>query len=270
MKLKCSSFLFLAFIVLIASSGNSCKSKLSSKDSLRIAFSKASGSDSYQNYIRWIKQFDNTVSCIDMIGKTPEEAVKSLESCSGLILTGGRDVDPARYGRINDTGRCETDRKRDTLEIALIKKAIVMKIPVIAICRGEQIFNVAMGGSLIVDIPSDHDTLIHHQTKDQEYIKHYVSLIPGTFMNDLCKTNGDSIISNHHQAVNRLADCFKVAAWAEDSIIEAYGWKDPQGKQFLVAVQWHPERLDTTSKLSTPIAKNFLAEARNYKKKKQK
>lgn len=235
-------------------------------DTLRIAFSKASGSENYLQYVKWIKQYNRKIVCIDMINKTTEDAVKILESCDGFVLTGGLDVDPTRFGKANDTSRCDLDLHRDTLEFALIEKAMALKLPIIAICRGEQILNVAMGGSLIIDIPADHDTLIHHQTAEKTRSRHYVRVVPKTFLSKVSRVEGDTANSNHHQAVDKLAPCFKVSAWATDSIVEAYEWKEPKDKQFLLAVQWHPEGLDFKSKLSYPIGKYFLKESRKYMK----
>ena len=260
-------FIFLFFGIIAAISfgfSGSGKINTSPPDTLYIAFSKASGSDHYIPYTKWIKHFDSTIVCVDMRNRTPEEAVKLLEKCSGLILTGGLDVDPARYGKAGDSSRCDLDRKRDTLEFVLIKKAMELKMPVLGICRGEQILNVAMGGSLIVDIPADHDTLVYHQTKEKTQTKHYVGLVPGTFLSRLCGIAGDTATSNHHQSVNKLADCFKVSAYAKDSIIEAYEWKFPQGKSFLIAVQWHPEKPEQPGPLSAPIGLYFLYEAMKY------
>jgi len=233
-------------------------------DTLRIAFSKARGSEKYERYIKWIKQFNSNIVCIDLINETPENGVKILESCDGLILTGGLDVDPARYGKPNDTSRCELDRSRDTLEFALIEKAMALRLPVLAICRGAQILNVAMGGSLIIDISADHDTLVEHRSVNSIRSRHFVKIYPNTFLSKLCKTKGDTANSSHHQAVDMIAPCFKVSAYATDSIVEAYEWKEPIDKQFLIAVQWHPEGLDFKSRLAYPLGKYFLKESRKY------
>ena len=256
------SFYILHFTFFITSF--SLKANVFNNDTLYIALSKASGADNYIQYIKWIKHFDKTIICIDLIKKNPKQACQLLAKCSGLILTGGLDVDPARYGKAKDSLRCELDKKRDSLEFALIKKAIELKLPILGICRGEQILNVAMGGSLIVDIPKDRDTIVHHQTKEGTHTKHYVSLVSGTNLYNICNTKGDTIASNHHQAVDKLADCFKVSAWANDSIIEAFEWKDIQDKPFLIAVQWHPEKPDTKNSLSYSIGKSFIEESRKY------
>ncbi len=200
-----------------------------------------------------------------MIDKTPKDAVTALEKCSALLLTGGLDVYPGRYGKEYDTSRCKTDPHRDSVEFALIKKAVKMKLPILGICRGEEILNVAMGGSLIVDIPQDYDTIIKHRCNDHSSCLHEINIIPGTFLFEIGKVYIDTVNSFHHQAVDRLAKYFKVAARSNDGLIEAYEWKNPENKPFLLAVQFHPEQLDTNNKLSTPIATYFINEAKKYK-----
>ncbi len=258
------SFTYIIFLFVFFISSFTLKANDLKNDTLYIALSKASGGDNYIQYVKWIKHFDKNIVCIDLIKKNPEQACKLLEKCSGLILTGGLDVDPAQFGKAKDSSRCELDKKRDTLEFALVKRAMELKLPILGICRGEQVLNVAMGGSLIIDIPKDHDTLVRHQTKKGTHTKHYVSLVQGTYLCNLCNTKGDTVASNHHQAVDKPADCFKVSAWANDSIVEAFEWKDPRGKSFLIALQWHPEKPDTKSALSFPIGKNFIEEAKKY------
>lgn len=266
MRFKEYLILFLFIIVCSYNCTSAANIHNRPSDTLRIAFSKASGSENYLKYVEWIKKYNCHIVCIDMIYKSADEAVKILETCDGLILTGGLDVDPTRFGRANDTSRCELDPRRDTLEFALIGKAMELKLPVVAICRGEQILNVAMGGSLIVDIPTDYGTLIEHQTKEHMQSRHYVKVAPKTFLSKRSRIDGDTVNSNHHQAVDRLADCFKVSAYADDTIIEAFEWKNPKGKQFLIAVEWHPERLDFKNRLAYPIGLYFLKATRKYMK----
>ena len=226
------SFTYIIFLFVFFISSFTLKANDLKNDTLYIALSKASGGDNYIQYVKWIKHFDKNIVCIDLIKKNPEQACKLLEKCSGLILTGGLDVDPAQFGKAKDSSRCELDKKRDTLEFALVKRAMELKLPILGICRGEQVLNVAMGGSLIIDIPKDHDTLVRHQTKKGTHTKHYVSLVQGTYLCNLCNTKGDTVASNHHQAVDKPADCFKVSAWANDSIVEAFEWKDPRASLF--------------------------------------
>lgn len=236
-------------------------------DTLYIAFSKASDSVSvsYKNYINWLKSVDSTIVIVDMINKKPIEAATALEKCSALLLTGGLDVYPGRYGKECDTSRCELDLHRDSIEFALIKKALRMKLPILGVCRGEQILNVAMGGSLIVDISQDYDTIIKHLCSDDVPCFHEIQIIPGTLLYDAGKVLYDTVNTYHHQAVNKLANVFKITARSNDGIIEAYEWKNAKNKPFLLAVQFHPEKLDKQNPLAISVAEKFIAEAKKYK-----
>ena len=234
-------------------------------DTLFIGASKAHGNEGYLKYVNLLKRVDSTIVIVDMIDKRPEDAAKALERCSALLLTGGLDVFPGRYGKEKDTSRCEIDLHRDSVEFALIKKAMKMKLPILAVCRGEQIFNVANGGSLIVDIPHDYDTIVKHRSNDDSPCYHEINIIPGTILYDIGKVLKDTVNSYHHQAVNKLSKKFKVVARSNDGIIEAYEWKNSKNKPFMLAVQFHPEKLDTSNPLSTPIAERFIAEAKKHK-----
>lgn len=230
---------------------------------IKVALSEAS-----PNYINWVHRTDATVETIDMKSMPVGKAVKLLESCNGLILTGGEDVFPAYYGKAEELSRCSTNPIRDTLELALIKEALKLKIPIVGICRGQQLLNVSQGGTLIVDIPSDYSKKIVHQQDDYLHCFHNVNTVKGSLLTQICKADSGMVASNHHQAVKKLAPSFKVAAYANDSIIESIQWLKPTGKSFLIAVQWHPERMDSLSPLSTPIAQRFIKEAYLYKVKK--
>jgi len=235
---------------------------------LTIALSKGYPVDSYQNYYQWIASGDSTTKVIEMYNRSLDEALTELENCEALIVTGGEDLYPGEYGKEIDTARCgRFDFKRDTLEFALIKKALDLGIPIFGICRGEQILNVAMGGSLIIDIPSDHDTIVKHRIKDWKNCYHDVIIEPGTKLAWASNVTSGKVTSNHHQAVDKLSDVFKVSAQASDGIIEAIEWKDPEGKSFLMAVQWHPERMRKDNPLSWNLLELLLHEAHRFQEK---
>ncbi|MBI9038968.1 MAG: gamma-glutamyl-gamma-aminobutyrate hydrolase family protein [Bacteroidales bacterium] len=242
----------------------SCNS-VDKHDSIKIAISKAKPEEYYVQYENWLKATDSTIECVDMYHIRLDSALMIFENCDGLLLTGGPDVFPGRYDQAFDTSRCgEIDYKRDTLEFALIKKALELKMPILGVCRGEQILNIAMGGSLIVDIPTDFDTSIIHRCEDTYNCEHDIIVVKNSLLNKICQTGFYFSNSNHHQAVNELADCFVASAFTHDSLIEAIEWKKPEGKSFLIAVQWHPERLSSDNTLSYPIAERFLEEAKKY------
>lgn len=242
---------------------SSCSSH--KEESIKIAISKAKPEKYYGSYAKWLKKADSTIECIGMYFIPIDSALLILENCSGLLLTGGPDVFPGEYNKAFDTTRCGTiDYKRDTLEFVLIKKAMDLNIPILGICRGEQILNVSMGGSLIVDIPSDFDTVVVHRCKDTKNCFHNVQIEPGSKLFWASNINSGIVNSNHHQAVDKLADKFKVTARSGDGLIEAIEWEEPHGKPFLIAVQWHPEKMDYDNPLSLPIAEYFLQEARLF------
>lgn len=225
----------------------------STKEPLRIALSSAT-----KNYENWIHRADSTVITIDFDKMTVDSALRMLESCDGLLLTGGEDVVPSYYGKVADSGRCETNPSRDSLEFELIRKAMELKMPILGICRGQQILNVAMGGTLVVDIPSDRPSTIIHRCDDYTKCFHHVLIDQSSNLYTLCKTDTGWVTTNHHQAVEKLAPGLKATAWSTDSIIEAIEYSDPGKKPFLQAVQWHPERMTADNPLSIPLIKAFL------------
>ncbi len=221
----------------------------------RVALSYAEVESTYG---RWLKSVDENVKLISLKGCSPEEAIEILATCDGVVFTGGADVSPAKYGKAFDSVRCKIDYKRDSLEFKLITKSMDMKIPILGVCRGEQILNVAMGGSLIVDIPEDIGPKVTHRKKGG-LVVHRVSIDTTSVLYRISNGVSSSVVNSyHHQAVDVLADCFKASAYSADGVIEAIEWKDPVGKPFLVAVQWHPERLGKTNKLSYSIVKEFM------------
>lgn len=238
---------------------------------MNIALSKGSGSEKYQMYGRWLHAVDPSITIVDLVGLRPEDGVARLKECSGLILTGGEDVDPDRYQQPEKRAVCGTiNPERDALELAVAQAAIDANIPVLGICRGLQVLNVLYGGTLIADIPRD-DHHEHRQYTDPETSikhdsEHDVFAEPGSLIKRICRTTEGTINSAHHQAIEKIANMFAPAATASDGIIEAIEWGDATlgGKPFLLAVQWHPERMDWNSPFSMPIAQHFIHECMAY------
>jgi len=233
------------------------------KDPLVIALSKGAGSENYEKYEKWLKTFEPVIICIDLFFIDRDSALKVLEMADGVVLTGGPDVHPFHYGKDYDTSRCKIDLIRDTLEFEIIRKAREIGLPMLGICRGAQILNVAFGGSLIVDIPEDIDSEIVHQI-DGADAEHEILIDGDSKLFDITGEFRAIVNSNHHQAVDVLADDFVVSARTIDGIIEAFEYSNP-GSKFLIAVQWHPERMDYQSPLSGNIAKEFIKNSKLFK-----
>ena len=232
---------------------------------VKIAFSKGSPEASYANYYNWIHNFDSTAICQDMYAMPLDSALELFKGCSGLLLTGGTDVNPALYGKAYDTVRCwPIDHHLDSLELMLIDSAVAWGMPILGICRGHQVINVALGGSLIVDIPSDFGTSVSHQCDDYLSCFHAVSIDTGSLLFKISGSDSGDVNSNHHQATDQMASPLKAVAFTTDGLVESEEWKEPNGKNFLLGVQWHPERMELGNPLSGPIAVRFLDECRRY------
>ncbi len=165
----------------------------------------------------------------------PTEAPTVLRHVSGLLLTGGEDVGPERYRASPHAKLGETDPARDALELALVTAARERGLPLLGICRGIQILNVALGGTLFQDLPSERPGPIDHADMEQ---RHDVRLAPDSKLSAALGATTTSVNSRHHQAIRDLAPGLRAAAWAPDGLVEAVEGIDPP---WTMAVQWHPE-----------------------------
>jgi gamma-glutamyl-gamma-aminobutyrate hydrolase PuuD len=186
-----------------------------------------------------------------------------LERLDGLVLTGGADVDPSLYGEARHESFEPAEPDRDFFEIALVTKALGADLPVLAICRGLQVLNVAEGGTLIQDIPSAvAGTVRHDLTQSKTLIAHDVRVAPGTKLAQALagKLEGSTLAVNsrHHQSVKQPAPGFVVSAVADDGVVEAL---ERPGSRYCVAVQWHPENFWRTGEFQ-PLFEALVAEAR--------
>ena len=264
-RIKTSIVVCLAFSILAFFTG--CNPP--KKEPMKIAVTKAT-----KNYINWLKKGDSTLIVIDMYPMDIDSALTGLDQCSGLLVTGGEDVQPEYYGKADEKHLCtEMDPHRDTLEIALIRKALELKMPVLGICRGEQILNISLGGSLIVDIPAHFEQLprIYHVTHQcDDYLKcyHSVHLFPNTLLHSIGAIDTGFVNTNHHQAAERLAPGLICNARSLDGLTEGIEWEAYQEKPFLMGVQWHPERMDTSNALSGKLLKEFIYRSEEFKMKK--
>ena len=165
-----------------------------------------------------------------------EIAGQVLDGIDGLIITGGRDVDPASYGHDPHPTTDEPDCNRDVWEFALITAALRRHLPVLGICRGAQVLNVALGGTLHQHLP---DVLGHtrHQQGDAVFSTSTVRTIEGSKLAGLIGETSDAQCY-HHQAIDRLGDGLVVCARDTDGVVEAV---EMPGHDFVLAVQWHPE-----------------------------
>src|SRR5262245_56359115 len=184
---------------------------------------------------------------------TPADRLpEALEHCDGLMLTGGVDVEPRLYGETPHP-TVEIDPVRDDYEMALAREALSRDLPLLAICRGVQVLNVAGGGSLVQDIPSALPGSLTHQIEQpKNAIAHDVAIPAGTCLarlldNRLGTDRTIQVNSRHHQSIKDAAPGFVVSATSPDGIIEAIERRDAP---FCVGVQWHPENFWQTGEFS--------------------
>ena len=197
------------------------------------------------------RRMSDYVESIRRAGGEPIEIVAGAETAEqllarvdGLMLTGGGDVDPALYGEVANTTFQAAEEGRDQFEIALSRAAVASGLPFLAICRGMQVLNVAMGGTLVQDIPSEVTGALDHSLPEPRFaIAHEIWVSKDSLLSKLladCMEDGETchVNSRHHQAVKQIAKGFEATATSPDGVIEAMERTDVP---FCVAVQWHPE-----------------------------
>ena len=196
---------------------------------------------------------------IESVGAEPvlEEVRTGLRigPCCGLLLTGGGDVDPALYGEIASPETEMPDPQRDAVEAALIDEALARDLPLLAICRGMQLLNVHLGGSLVQHLPTAGRHV--RRTSDRSLPAHRVVIEPGTMLARIAHREMWEVNSRHHQAVARLASGFKVCAKdPEDGTVEAI---ELPARRYVLAVQWHPENQASNDPEQRNLFQSFAA-----------
>ena len=172
-------------------------------------------------------------------------ATRILDAVSGLVLSGGEDLHPALYGDTPHPALGPVNCSRDFTELALLAGARERRLPTLAICRGIQVVNVGLGGTLVQDLPSQVDDVAAHDLDDERASRvHDVRVEPSSRLGAIIGAESVGVNSIHHQAVDRLGAAIRVSARAKDGVIE--GVESDDASWWMVGVQWHPEELTTT------------------------
>lgn len=216
-----------------------------------------------ENLVTSVKK--NYISAIERSGGLPlvlpyveDDAILDgiVNACHGFFFTGGKDIDPAIYGEVKKKTCDETQPYRDDLEFRAFKKIFDSGKPILAVCRGAQLVNIALGGTLYQDIPTEVNTeLVHRQTEGEFEYSHDVNIKADTPLYTLIGAERIKSNSFHHQAIKKIGEGLKVMATADDGIVEAvyYG-----GQRYLRAYQWHPERLYCADEFNRSIFYDFI------------
>jgi putative glutamine amidotransferase len=176
---------------------------------------------------------------------SPAVAVAAIEDIAGLVLTGGEDIDPRHFGQAAHPANGAPHAARDASELALARRALDQRIPTLAICRGAQIMNVALGGTLVQDISSQHDGTINHDPHQRTKRVHRVSVDPASRLARVVGATSIITNSSHHQSIDAVASGLRVVARSEDGIVEGIEATDEDW--WMLGVQWHPEELTETA-----------------------
>ena len=173
----------------------------------------------------------------------PEVRAALWQRLDGLVLTGGGDIEPARFGEPRHPKTDDVAPARDELELELTRRALDQDVPLFAICRGIQILNVALGGTLVQDLPSERPSaIVHSQREPRHEATHAVKIMgEGTRLGRVLGSLEVQVNSMHHQAIDQLGFGLREVAWAPDGVIE--GVELPGDDRFVLGVQWHPEEL---------------------------
>jgi putative glutamine amidotransferase len=165
-----------------------------------------------------------------------------LDRLDGVLLSGGGDMDPALFGEELHPATSEIEPERDRVELTLARWLVEKDVPFLAICRGIQVLNVALGGSLVQDIPSQVPNAVPHsfdrKTTPRDYLAHPVKIDPSSQLARIMQVEVAQTNSWHHQAIGRVAEGLQVTADAPDGVIEAV---EVPGRRYAIGVQWHPE-----------------------------
>lgn len=208
------------------------------------------------DYIQAITKFGGVPIILPNIEGDAIDCIVQL--LDGLLLTGGGDIDPTLFNEEPHQNLGSITPERDEFEIAVIEKMLKLNKPILGICRGMQILNIAIGGDMYQDIymQSQSNLLQHTQLAPRTHASHFVKVLKGSMLSDIVQLEKIKVNSFHHQAVREIPNNFKTCAVASDGIIEAF---ESTVHSFVMGLQWHPECLLAKNDLaSTAIFKSFI------------
>jgi putative glutamine amidotransferase len=232
---------------------------------VKIGLTQTENPEKHQFYINWLKGNED----IEIITLSPQtDAINKIRDLDALVLSGGVDIHPELYGGSLVYPQSPVkgwSMDRDLMEKSLFESAIGNDIPVLGICRGLQLINVALGGTLIQDL-GDELNAVHEGNPDKS---HDINIEPGTILSGIVDSGKSKTNSAHHQAIGKLGEGLLINAKSGEGIVEGIEWSARSGRPFLLAIQWHPERMFRfnleDSAVSKAIRTKFVEEVKKSK-----
>lgn len=222
----------------------------------------------WENYPKWIKGNDDNIEIVELHWEKhdKDEVWDLVEDCDAIVLTGGVDIHPRFYGNERlefPNGDGKFNEERDEFEMHVFETALNFKLPILAICRGLQLVNVALGGDLIQDLEEAGKK--NHRRMNDVDDEHSISISNNSLLKEVVGSTTANVNGAHHQAIGKLSDELLATAVSEDGVIEAVEWKDKEGESWMLAVQWHPERMKQDEVCSKNIREAFLRQTNKNK-----
>lgn len=201
--------------------------------------------------------------------KNENSLSRFINLIDGLLISGGGfDIDPKLYGEEPHPKLGKIQPDRTGFEIKLLKSAVEKRMPVLGICGGHQLINVYFGGTLYQDIPSQYSEKINHkQSTPSDIPYHKIEIHPSTRLSKITEADSGMVNSTHHQSIKKIGNGLKISAVAEDGVIESIEF---DGDDFIVGVQWHPERIYNKDSCSKNIFTEFIKEADRFSRRTKK
>ena len=209
----------------------------------------------YSDYVRPIAELGGAPVIIPVL-RDSDYYVDSLSHADGLVLIGGVDVNPYLFGQTVERGFGHVDPDKDFGEIEMTRIALKMNIPILAICRGIQLLNMVMGGTIHQHIPDDIPNAYKHNPGfPPGTLSHDVSVVKGSLLHKITGSEKIAVDSSHHQAVDKVGNDLFISARSGDGVIETL---EMPSKRWVLAVQWHPERIWRSTKEHRQIFEAFI------------
>jgi putative glutamine amidotransferase len=220
----------------------------------------------HKHYADWIKGNDN----ITVVKLSADDKNKDLvDTCDALVLSGGIDIHPKYYQGNASYANAPDEFKlqRDDFEFHVLNRSIKKSIPILGICRGLQLINVFFKGTLVQDLDEKnpaHRGIEEKNKKNRTDNRHNIHLEKDSLLYKIAEVPSGEVNSAHHQSIGKLGDGLEANSFSNDGVIEGIEWKEKTDKPFMLAVQWHPERMKNIGIVDSPLSKNirdyFIAE----------